>query len=217
MRSLKLILPVGCLLVVAAVRVTGGLRSYDVQLGMMGYTGESGGGGEDCEARVNKQGYDSLIGTVKGVEPDSKSDEEALYQGVLRRVTRIDYCQTKPKAPGHPDELVWCVARLTGEAQMTVEIRVDGEEGRGAYVHSKPVSGSVKGLKVEGDCAPADQDQIRKDYPSGESGGAPDGQAIPESDPPKFFVAGIARLRVGYFPTEKDHPSWSLRVVRAVP
>jgi hypothetical protein len=192
-----------------------GPRSYEVQLGFSGYSGLTDS--EDCAARVNKQGYDSLTGTVKGVEPDGKSDEEVLYQGVLRRSTRIDNCETRPKDPGKPDELVWCVATLTGEAQMNVEIRIDGEEGRGAYVNAKPVVGSVKNLKVEGDCAAADMVQMRKEYPGGESGGSPDGQAIPESAPPKFFVAGVPRLRAGYFPPDKNHPGWGLRVLRAAP
>src|SRR5258708_35463509 len=79
-----------------------GPRSYEVQLGFIGYTGLTDS--EDCAARVNKQGYDSLVGTVKGVEPDGKSDEEVLYQGVLRRSTRIDNCETKPKDATKPDE-----------------------------------------------------------------------------------------------------------------
>ena len=180
-----------------------GLKSYEVQLAFVGFSGP-----EECGARVNQQGYDSLIGTVKGMEPEGKSDEEVLYQGVLRRSTKLDTCDTQSKP---------CVARLTGEAQMTVEIRVDGEEGRGAFLNAKAVPGSVKDLKVEGDCSAFSMEQMRKEYPRGESGASPDGQAVPESDPPKFFVGGIPRLRVGYFPTDKDHPGWSLRVLRAVP
>lgn len=181
------------------------LRSYEVQFGFAGYIDVTAT--EGC-AQVNKQGYDSLTGTVKGLEPDGKTDDDVVYQGVLRRITRLDTCNAMQKP---------CVATLTGEAQMTVELQVHGEEGRGAWLNAKPVMGSVKNLKVVGDCSAYDMEQIRKEFPSGESAGSPDGQSIPESDPPKFFVAGVPRLRVGYFPTEKDHPAWSLRVVRAVP
>jgi len=183
-----------------------GIRSYEVQLAFVGHSSLSSS--DECPARVNEQGYDSLTGTVKGLEPDGKSDDEVLYQGVLRRTTRLDYCGNVPKP---------CIGRLVGEAQMTVEIRVDGEEGRGARMNAKAVMGSVKTLRVEGDCPAAAMEEFRKEYPGGTSGASPDGQDIPESDPPRFFVAGVPRLRVGYFPTDKDHPSWSLRVVRAVP
>ncbi len=181
------------------------LRSYEVQFGFAGYNDVTNT--EGCE-NVNKQGYDSLTGTVRGMEPDGKSDDDVVYQGVLRRTTRLDTCDARSKP---------CVTTLTGEAQMTVQLQVHGDEGRGAWLNAKAVMGSVKNLKVEGDCAAYDMEQLRKGYPGGESGGSPDGQSIPESDPPKFFVGGMARLRVGYYPTEKDHPAWSLRVLRPVP
>lgn len=205
-----------CLLGVAAASRRAP-RSYDVQLAYVGYTGLAES--HDCDLKVNQQGYDSLIGTLKGIEPEGPSDDEVLYQGTLRRVTKIDYCQTRPKSPSQPDELVWCVATLTGEAQMLVELRVDGQEGGGARLNARPVPGPVKALRIEGTCAAADMDEIRKDYPSGSSAGSPDGQSISESDPPKLFVGGIPRLRVGYFPPPADAggPGWSMRVLRTVP
>jgi hypothetical protein len=184
-------------------------RSYEVQLAA-GFVGT-----DDCAARADKAGYDSLTGIVRGMEPDGKSDDDVLYQGVLRRVTKLDICGDPIKS--RTGEFVPCVAKLTGEAQMSVDVRVDGDEGRGAWVNAKGVPGSVKVLKVEGDCTPHEMEQLKKEYPGGESAGSPDGQSIPESSPPKFFVAGVPRLRVGYFPTEPDHPAWSLRVVRVVP
>ena len=72
------------------------LRSYEVQFGWAGYNDVTAT--DDCP-KVNKQGYDSLIGTVRGLEPDGKTDDDVVYQGVLRRTTRLDTCDGFGKEP----------------------------------------------------------------------------------------------------------------------
>ena len=185
-------------------------RKYDVQLAFTGYTGLAES--QDCRALVDLQGYDSLAGTVSGIESAGPSDEEVVYRGTLTRRTRVDYCL----AVGG-DQPRWCVAKLTGAARMNVELTVYGEADRGAYLKAMPGTNPLDSVSVRGNCAPADMDSIRVDYPSGESGGTPDGQPIAEVNPPRFFVSGIPRLRVGYFPPDSVEGGWSLRVVRAIP
>lgn len=185
-------------------------RKYDVQLAFTGYTGLAES--QDCRALVDLQGYDSLAGTVAGIESPGQSDEDVVYRGTLTRRTRVDYCL----AVGG-DQPKWCVAKLTGAARMSVELTVYGEADRGAYLKAMPGPGPLDSVAVRGGCAPADMDSIRVDYPSGESGGTPDGQPIAETSPPRFYVSGAARLRVGYFPPDSVQGGWGLRVVRAVP
>lgn len=185
-------------------------RNYDVQLGFIGYTGLAES--QDCRAMVDLQGYDSLAGTVSGIESQGQSDEEVVYRGTLTRRTRVDYCL----ALGG-DQPTWCVAKLTGAARMNVELTVYGEADRGAWLKATPGPSPLDSVAVRGNCARADMDSIRVDYPSGESGGTPDGQPIAEVSPPRFFVAGIPRLRVGYFPPDSIQGGWGLRVVRASP
>lgn len=79
MRTLTLA-PVAGLLLVAAGRVANPApRSYDVELAYIGFTGLAGS--VDCGARVNSQGYDSLIGTVQGDEPTSATDDDVVTPG----------------------------------------------------------------------------------------------------------------------------------------
>lgn len=185
-------------------------RKYDIQLAFTGYTGLAES--QDCRALVDLQGYDSLAGTISGIESPGPSDEEVVYQGTLTRRTRVDYCL----AVGG-DQPTWCVAKLTGAARMNVELTVYGEADRGAYLKAVPGTSPLDSVSVRGNCAPADMDSIRVDYPSGESGGTPDGQPIAELNPPRFVVSGIPRLRVGYFPPDSVEGGWGLRVVRATP
>lgn len=185
-------------------------RKYDVQLSFTGYTGLAES--QDCRAMVDLQGYDSLAGTVSGIESQGPSDEEVVYRGTLTRRTRVDYCL----AVGG-DQPKWCVAKVTGAARMNVELTVYGEADRGAYLKAMPGPSPLDSVTVRGSCAPADMDSIRVDYPSGESGGTPDGQSIAEVHPPRFFVSGIPRLRVGYFPPDSVEGGWGLRVVRVIP
>jgi hypothetical protein len=185
-------------------------RKYDVQLAFTGYTGLAES--QDCRALVDLQGYDSLAGSVSGIESQGPSDEEVVYRGALIRRTRLDYCLTLGR-----DQLTWCVAKLTGSARMDVELTVYGEADRGAYLKARPSVSPLDSVGVRGNCSPAEMDSIRVDYPSGESGGTPDGQPIAEVSPPRFVVGGVPRLRVGYFPPDSVQGGWGLRVVRAIP
>jgi hypothetical protein len=204
----------GCILLGAFRPVVPIPRSYEVQLAYIGYTGLTTS--KDCDAITNPTGYDSLIGTVKGIENLAEPDEDVVYTGTLKRKTRIDYCLTKPKSPATPDELVWCVDTLTAAATMEVEVTVYGEDGNGAWVKAKPV-GNPDSLNVKGNCDAQETNQIRQDYPGGESAGTPDGQPIAEPANAKFVVQGIRRLRVGYFPPKPPETAWGLRVTRVVP
>jgi len=199
----------------APYRATGPASSsrasrYEVQLGYVGYTGLAESA--DCRALVDLQGYDSLVGTLSGVETPNQPDEDVVYTGTLRRKTRIDYCEATPG-----DQPTWCVAKLTGAARMDVELTVYGDDGRGAWLKATPAKAPVDSSRVVGNCARADMDSIRADYPSGESAGTPDGQPIAETSPPRFYVNRVPRLRVGYFPPDSLEGGWGLRVVRATP
>jgi hypothetical protein len=189
-------------------------RRYEVQLAFTGYTGLAESA--DCRALVDLQGYDSLVGTLTGVETPNQPDEDMVYTGTLQRRTRIDYCETKP-APTS-DQLAWCVAKLTGAAPMDVEVTVYGEADRGAWMKAGPAKSPPDSVKVAGNCLQADMDSIRVDYPSGESAGSPDGQPIEENPASPFFANRLARLRAGaFYPAKPPESAWSLRVVRAVP
>lgn len=209
-RLWMLVAPTAFLFLAAAGRSI--TRSYDVHLVFTGYTGLAES--QDCDARANAQGYDSLIGTVTGTETN-EPDEDVVYTGTLRRRTMIDYCQTLP-ARGS-DQLGWCVATLTATAPMEVELTVYGEAGRGAWINAKPTQPRADTSRVAGNCLQPDMDSIRVDYPSGESAGSPDGQPLDESTPPRFIVNRIPRLRIGYFPPDMVQRGWGLRVLRATP
>jgi hypothetical protein len=182
-------------------------RRYDVRLWMKGYTGliET----PDCRAITDQAGYDSLSGTLTGVESTRPSVEPVMYTGVLRRKTKIDYCLEQP--PG------WCVVHLTGEARMMVEIELREDEGAGAWMKADSV-GPASTVSVTGNCSQQEKSQISADYPSGESAGTPDGQAIEESATNLLTVNGIRRLRVGgVFPPNATEGGWGMHVTRVVP
>lgn len=181
-------------------------RRYDVRLGMTGYLGLIQT--RECAAITNPAGYDSLIGTLAGVETTQPSTEPVTYTGALRRKTHIDYCL--PREPG------WCVVTLTGEARMNVEIELHEDSLAGAWMKADSI-GPADTLSVSGTCGRAEKDEIRVDYPSGESAGTPDGQAIEETAANQFSVNGIRRLRVGYFPPNAVEGGWGMRVTRVVP
>lgn len=187
-------------------------RRYDVQLAYTGYTGLAES--VRCEVTVNALGFDSLVGTVEGIEPSSATDDDVVYTGTARRNTAIDYCQTRPKSSA-PDELAWCVATLTGSAQMDIEITVHGDPGAGGYLKAKPIIGPQQSPSVNGTCTTADMNEIRLDYPSGGSGGSPDGQPIGKTA--AFVINGIPRLQVGAFPPSRPETVWGLTVRPRVP
>jgi hypothetical protein len=191
-----------------------GNTGYEVQLAFIGYTGLATS--SSCDAIANRQGYDSLVGTVKGFENPAEPDADVVYVGTLKRKTTIDYCLTRPKSPATPDELVWCVDTLTAAATMEVELTVYGEDGNGAWLKAKPI-GNADSIDVKGTCDAAETNQIRQDYPGGESAGSPDGQPIAELGNLKLAMQGIRRLRLGYFPPSPPETAWGLRVTRAVP
>ena len=185
--------------------------SYAVQLAFTGYTGLSQS--VDCNRIADRKGYDSLVGTVTGIETPDQPGEEVVYTGTLRRVTKLDYCQTTGRRSPDDDEQVWCRATLTGAARLAIRLTVYGDEGEGAYVEVDSVPGKADSVKVEGSCDRPAMDEIKADYPSGESGGSPDGQPIAEVRPPKFIVNRIPKLRIGYFPPDSVRGGWGLRVV----
>ena len=187
---------------------------YEVRLAYRGYTGLAGS--RNCDIKVDTAGFDSLSGIVWGVEQRADPDDDVVYTGTLKRTTRIDYCQTRGRRSATDDEQVWCVATLTGAAVMDVEITVYGDPGEGAYLKARPTAAPPDSVVVKGTCTPAGMDSIRRDYPSGESGGSPDGQPINEIAPPKFVINGAAALRVAYFPPDSVQGGWGLRVVRPV-
>jgi hypothetical protein len=187
-------------------------RTYDVQLAYVGYTGLAQS--PDCKRLTDAQGYDSLIGTVTGIETPDEPGEDVVYTGTLRRKTKIDYCQVMTATASAE---AWCVVKLTGAARMDVEVTVYGEAGQGAYIKAEPTVPRADSATVVGSCSQADKDEIETDYPSGGSAGSPDGQAVAESRPARFIVNRIARLRPGYLPPDTLPRGWGLRVVRATP
>jgi hypothetical protein len=197
----------------AVVRPDTITRKYDVQLAYTGYTGLADS--PDCVAMVNRQGYDSLVGTLTGLEDPDEPDGNVTYYGTMRRVVRIDYCQTW----GPDDQQEWCVATLTGAARMKVELEVYGEEGRGAWLKARPDSLRPRpdSVRVSGSCPRADMDSIAATFPRGDSGGSPSGQPIDEPDPPRFYVDDMPRLRVGFYPADPQQGGWTLKVLRGSP
>lgn len=191
-----------------------GLAEYEVELRFTGYSGLVDGY-PDC--LVNPRGSDVLVGRVAGVEPPDP-DEDVVYTGTMTRVSLVDYCETRGKDGPGDDERVWCAATLSGTATMQVEIEVYGEAGRGAWVKADSVAGP-RSHTVVGSCDAAETNEIRRDYPSGDSGGSPSGQPIEDDrSATKFFDGRFARLRVGYYPADPSSRSggWSLRVVRKI-
>ena len=185
---------------------------YEIELRMTGYTGLATS--KDCDNITDPNGYDVLTGVVREVVDGS---EDVTYTGTLIRTTKIDYCLTVPNPT--PDQLRWCVARLTASARMDVEITVYGEHERGAWVKAEPSASQAPFATptVQGDCDASDMAEIRQDYPSGDSGGSPSGQPIRENPANPMFANGLARLRVGGFPPKPPETLWSLQVIRAVP
>lgn len=194
--------------------------AYQVELRYTGYTGLADAY-PDC--KVNPQGFDFMTGIVAGREAVPFS-EDVLYRGTLGRGTVIDYCESRGRRGPQDDERVWCAATLTGIASMDVELEVYGDQGRGAFVKAAPVKAGPAAWStgsVSGTCDTADMNQWQRDYPAGDSGGGPSGQAIDESvgAAPRLFANGRARLVVGTFapqgpPNRFGKPDgWTLKVI----
>ena len=195
------------------------VAEYEVELRFTGYSGLATS--QDCDSLANLNGSDVLIGNVTGVETPGPADD-ITYTGTLKRVTAMDYCQTKGKTGPNDDEQVWCIASLTGTAVMNVEIEVYGEADRGAYVKADQGTGPARGA-VQGTCEPRDMVDIQQDYPSGDSGGSPSGQPIDDAMATDgqgrhitFFAGGHAMLRVGTYPPDPTVSSWTLKVIKKI-
>ena len=198
-----------------AAGVTTAPRSYDVQLAYVGYLSEFDPLPPACAQLMDPKGYDSLTGTLSGIEPPAGSADDAVYTGKLKRKTRIDFCLTKPKNPSAPDELVYCAVHLAGAATMNLELTIESDAGKGAYFKSTPV-GPADSVSVRGDCTPQEMAELRADYPGAASAASPDGQPIAESGA-QFTVGGVRRLKVDSFPAKPTETAWGHRVLRAIP
>jgi len=182
---------------------------YQVAVAMTGYTGLAVS--TDCNKIANQQGYDSLIGIVGGIEQPPEPDEDMEYEGTVVRHTHIDYCMTNSLNQ-------WCVDTLIGTAKMVLHVTVYGEKGRGAWLKAEPAPGPPVSMSVRGNCDPSDLVEIKQDYPSGASGGSPDGQPIAENPLKPMFANHLARLRdSAFYPSKPPITSWSLKVLRKLP
>lgn len=188
-------------------------RTYEVKLAYVGFLSEYG---DACDIRLDPRGYDSLTGTLSGIENPAGSDEDVEYRGRAKRKTDIDYCLTKPKVASKPDELVYCKAHLTGAATMDLELAVYSDSGKGAWLKASPV-GNADSVSVTGDCTPADMNGLRDEYPGGASAASPDGQPIFEARS-EFTVKGVRRLGDStYYRAHPPETIWDLRVKRTTP
>ncbi|MEP7326806.1 MAG: hypothetical protein ABI836_12715 [Gemmatimonadota bacterium] len=185
------------------------MAEYEVELRYTGYVAMAAS--PECEALAHANSSDVLTGVVKGMET-AGADDDIMYLGTLKRTTALDFCQMRGEA--------WCIATLTGSADMQVEIEVYGESDRGAYVKAEAGTGPAHG-EAKGNCSPADMREIQQDYPSGGSGGSPSGQPIDDAQATDaqgrhitFYAAGHARLRVGTY--RSDPGGWALRVIRKI-
>jgi hypothetical protein len=116
-------------LAAAAVAVSPRALAAQVRVSLVA-TGDVGQYAGMCDAAG---GTDSLSGTLDLKSLDD--DGSAFYQGKLARITEVDACGTKP-APTE-DQVVMCVAHLSGSAPMDVTLEVY-EDDRGAGVKMKP-------------------------------------------------------------------------------
>lgn len=194
--------------------------SYLVELSYIGYNGIASG---VPYCRVNLLGFDRLIGTVSGIE--LPVDEDIVYTGTLARITAIDFCESKGRRYPGDDERDWCAETLIGRSTINVELKVYGDEGRGAYLQTTPGPGSYR-RSVGGTCDPAERNEILAAYPLGDDGGggSPNGQQIddakavdPSGRPILLAPNGIPSLKVGTYPPDVPGEGWTLRVIRKLP
>jgi hypothetical protein len=181
---------------------------------MTGYSGELDG---YPQCQVNPQGTDRMVGNLVGFEPPAP-DEDVEYTGTLHRVTAIDYCQTKGRKRPGDDERVWCAVSLTGSTKMRVSLTVYGEADRGAWLKAVVDTG-VTTKAVHGNCDPQETSDDLNGYPTADDGGggSPSGTPIDDQlSPTKFFVGGLARLRVGHYLPRPKLASWTLHVIRKI-
>jgi hypothetical protein len=195
---------------------TGGpyFAEYQVELLFTGYVGEIDG---YPQCHVNPQGTDRMVGNLVGYEPPDP-DEDVVYTGTLHRMTAVDFCETKGRKRVGDDERVWCAVSLTGSGNMRANLTVYGEADRGAWLKAVPDTG-VTTKSVQGNCDPQETADALNGYPTASDGGAgsPSGQPIDDQlSPTKFFVGGLARLKVGTYLPRPKLASWSLHVIRKI-
>src|SRR5690349_14480200 len=86
-KTLKLAPILVLILVVAGRAVETAPRSYDVKFAYVGFLSEYG---PVCVPQPNPKGYDSLTGTLTGIENPAGSDEDVVYKGRAERKTSVD-------------------------------------------------------------------------------------------------------------------------------
>jgi hypothetical protein len=193
---------------------TGGryFAEYQVELIFTGYVGLLDG---YPQCQVDTAGTDRMVGNLVGYEPPTP-DEDVEYTGTLHRVTKIDFCETK-RAPT-VDQRAWCAVTLTGSTNMRVNLTVYGEADRGAWLKAVVDTGlTTKG--VQGNCDAQETSDALNGFPTASDGGAgsPNGQPIQDIfAPPKFFVNGLARLRVGDYLADPNQDGWTLHVLKKI-
>ncbi|RPJ85839.1 MAG: hypothetical protein EHM18_09275, partial [Acidobacteria bacterium] len=105
---------------------------------------------EDVCPGLYRGGSDVVEGIVRTVDGLDPSDDEVVYQGVLKRRTNVGICDVQMR-DGHEDEHDWCVMVLSGTQDVEVRLGVGTHEGEGASVTLTPVPGRVT-VSVTGAC-----------------------------------------------------------------
>lgn len=213
---------------------------YEVELQAEGFAGEFSTL-PDC--KVNTRGFDRLTGIVYGYEP-STPDDDVIYDGVLLRITIVDYCLTKGRRGPSDDERVYCTVSLLGTDLTDIELTVHGDSARGAWMKAATFNGQMTPFRgpnrlstptvslahrfVTGNCDAQETNDVKNGYPNADDGGglSPNGQAIDDlsgtdsvGKPITFFRNRVARLRVGTYPPDKRNGTgngWTLVVVRKI-
>jgi hypothetical protein len=101
---------------------------------------------------------------------------------------------------------------------MRANLTVDGEADRGALLKAVVDTG-VTTKAVQGTCDPQETSDALNEFPgaSDGGGGSPDGQPIEDVlSPTKFFIGGLARLRVGTYLPRPKLAAWALHVIRKI-
>ncbi len=118
---------------------------------------------EDVCPGLYRGGTDVVEGVVRTVDGSDPSDDEVVYQGVLKRRTHLGICDAQMR-DGAEDQHDWCVMVLSGTEDVEVTVSVGAQEGEGATVRMTPVPGTVS-VSVTGGCSePGIQSGWRDDY-----------------------------------------------------
>jgi len=147
-------------------------------------------------------GSDKLTGTISGNEPFGQSND---YHGVLKRVTNVEYCDTRMLPSGMGMD---CLTSIVASGYFTVVLEV--QAARVGYFKAKQAPGPLLGNTVSGNCDPTEMVQLRIDYGKGETAGSPGGQPI------AIAVTDSIRVKT-YPPNLADNDTWTLTVLRRLP